>query len=178
LAPPRWRRSFGLTGALLPIAAQNFGAGHYDRVRAAFAFCVKVGVGMMLAGSVVLWFAARPLVALFSDDADVIRLGGDYLHVDGFILPVYLVLFAANALLQALKRPMATVWIGVYRQGIAVAAFGWLYVAVFDLGTWGVWFGIATAVVTGLALSLWVLGRVAQATMGGLIRPARAVPAA
>ncbi len=169
---------FGLAGALLPIAAQNFGAGHYDRVRDAFAFCVKVGAGIMLAGSVVLWFAARPLVALFTDDPEVIRLGGDYLHVDGFILPVYLVLFAANALLQALKRPMATVWIGVYRQGIAVAAFGWLYVVVLDLGTWGVWFGIATAVVTGLALSLWVAERVAQVTMGGLIRRGSAVQAA
>lgn len=168
---------FGLTGALLPIAAQNFGAGRHDRVREAFAFCVRIGAGLMLAGSVALWFAARPLVSLFSDDPEVIRLGGDYLHVDGFILPVYLVLFATNALLQALKRPMATVWIGVYRQGIAVAAFGWLYVGVLGLGAWGVWFGIATAVVTGLVLSLWVAGRVAQATMGGLIRPIPAVPA-
>lgn len=169
---------FGLTGALLPIAAQSFGAGDFDRVRAAFAFCVRVGVGLMLAGSAVLWFAARPLVALFSDDPDVIRLGGDYLHVDGFILPVYLVLFATNALLQALKRPMATVWIGVYRQGIAVAAFGWLYVVVLNLGTWGVWFGIATAVVTGLMLALWVAERVARDTIGGLFRPAASVTAA
>lgn len=169
---------FGLTGALLPIAAQNFGAGDFDRVRDAFAFCVRAGVGLMLAGSVVLWFAARPMVGLFSDDPDVIRLGGDYLHVDGFILPVYLVLFATNALLQALKRPMATVWIGVYRQGIAVAAFGWLYVVVLDLGTWGVWFGIATAVVTGLMLALWVAGRVAQDLMGGLWRASAAARAA
>ena len=103
---------FGLTSALLPIVAQNYGAGQYDRVHAAWAFCVKVGVGMMLCGSALLWFAAAPMVALFSDDPDVIRLGTDYLHVDGFILPVYLVLFAVNSMLQAFKRPMATVWIG------------------------------------------------------------------
>jgi putative MATE family efflux protein len=164
---------FGLTGALLPIAAQNFGAGNHERVREAFFFCVKAGVALMACGSVVLWFAARPMVALFSDDPEVIRLGGDYLHVDGFILPVYLVLFATNSLLQALKRPVATVWIGLWRQGIAVALFCWLYVEVMGLGTWGVWFGIATAVSTGLILSLAVAERVARRHMGGLMTAAR-----
>ncbi|CUX82045.1 MAG: MOP family flippase [Roseibaca calidilacus] len=168
---------FGLTGALLPIVAQNFGAGQYDRVREAWWFCLKVGTAIMLSGSGLLWFAAAPLVALFSTDPQVIRLGTDYLHVDGFILPVYLALFAVNAMLQAFKRPMATVWIGIWRQGIAVGLFCWLYVTVFDWGTWGVWFGIATAVISGLALSLWVLDRIARDTIGGLLARPQAHPA-
>jgi putative MATE family efflux protein len=160
---------FGLTNALLPIVAQNYGAGQYDRVREAWWFCVKAGLTLMLCGSVLLWFAAGPMVALFSDDPEVIRLGTDYLHVDGFILPVYLVLFAINSVLQALKRPMATVWIGLWRQGVAVGLFCWLYVNLFDLGIWGVWFGIATAVVSGFALSLWVVERVARGAMGSFL---------
>lgn len=163
---------FGLTGALLPIAAQNFGAKDYDRVRAALAFCCKSGVAIMLCGSVVLWFAARPLVAVFTSDPEVIRLGGDYLHVDGFILPVYILLFSLNALLQALKRPIATVWIGLYRQGFAVAVFCWVFVRVLDLGTWGVWFGVAAAVITGLFLSLAIAARVARQQIGGLFSSA------
>ncbi|MBN2760559.1 MAG: MATE family efflux transporter [Rhodobacteraceae bacterium] len=160
---------FGLTNALLPIVAQNYGAGHYDRVREAWWFCLKAGLALMLCGSALLWFAAGPMVALFSADTEVIRLGTDYLHVDGFILPVYLVLFAVNAVLQALKRPLVTVWIGLWRQGVAVGLFCWLYVTVFDWGTWGVWLGIATAVITGLALSLWVVERVAHKAIGGLL---------
>jgi Na+-driven multidrug efflux pump len=167
---------FGLTGALLPIAAQNYGARNYDRVREAVRFCCMAGVVMMLCGSVALWFAARPLVALFSDDPDVIRIGGDYLHVDGFLLPVYLVLFSMNSLLQALRRPMATVWIGLYRQGVAVAVFCYLFVRVFDLGTWGVWFGIAVAVSTGLVLSLAVSEWVARGLIGGLFTAGASVP--
>ncbi|NBB96677.1 MAG: MATE family efflux transporter [Alphaproteobacteria bacterium] len=159
----------GLTTALLPIVAQNYGAGQHDRVRAAWWFCVKAGVALMLSGSALLWFGAAPMVALFSSDPEVIALGTDYLHVDGFILPVYLVLFAVNSVLQALKRPIVTVWIGLWRQGIAVGFFCWLYVTVFDGGPWGVWFGIATAVVTGLALSLWMVERVARGAIGGLL---------
>lgn len=159
---------FGLTGALLPIAAQNFGARNHDRVREAFFFCCKAGVAMMLCGSVVLWFAARHMTGFFTSDPEVVRLGGDYLHVDGFILPVYLVLFAINALLQALKRPGATVWIGLYRQGFAVAAFCYLFVRVLEFGTWGVWFGIAVAVTSGLVLSVYIAERTARALIGGL----------
>ena len=91
----------------------------------------------MLSGSGLLWFAAAPLVALFSTDPQVIRLGTDYLHVDGFILPVYLALFAVNAMLQAFKRPMATVWIGIWRQGIAVGLFCWLLCHGVRLGHMG-----------------------------------------
>lgn len=159
----------GLTSALLPIAAQCYGARDFDRTREALWFCLKAGSMMMAAGAVLLWVMARPMLGLFTDDPEVIRLGADYLHVDGFILPVYLALFALNSLLQALKRPGVTVWIGLYRQGFAVAFFTWLLVDVFGLGTWGVWFGIAIAVVTGLLVALAATQRIARPLMGGLL---------
>jgi Na+-driven multidrug efflux pump len=158
---------FGLTGALLPIAAQNYGAKNFDRVREAVFFCCKVGVIMMLCGSVVLWLAASHAMAFFSDDPDVVRIGTNYLHVDGFILPLYILLFAMNSFLQAMQKPIWTLWIGIYRQGFGVLFFCWLLVRVFDLGTWGVWFGIAIAVSTGLILSLAVGAHVARLRIGG-----------
>jgi putative MATE family efflux protein len=170
--------AFGLTGALLPIAAQNYGAGHYDRVREATMFCFKAGVALMLAGSCVLWFAAGPAMALFTQDERVIEIGKSYLHIDGFILPVYVTLFAITSLLQALKKPIYTLWIGIYRQGIGVALFSWIYVHFFDLGYLGIWIGIATAVTTGLMLSLALTERVARELIGGLFTRAPATRAA
>jgi len=127
----------------------------------------------MLLASCTLWFAARPAVSVFTEDPDVVRLGGDYLNVDGFILPLYLLLFAMNSLMQALRRPIWTVWIGIYRQGIGIAMFSALYVFVLDMGTWGVWFGIATSVLTGLLLALFITARVASREIGGLFRRGR-----
>ncbi len=160
--------AFGLTGALLPIASQNLGARNFDRVRAASMFCFKVGVALMLGAACVLWFAAGPALSVFTDDADVIEIGKSYLHVDGFILPVYVMLFAINSLLQAFKRPGYTLWISIYRQGIGVALFGWLFVRVFDMGYFGVWIGIATAVTTGLLVSLVLVEHLARKRIGGL----------
>lgn len=167
--------AFGLTGALLPIASQNYGAGNFDRVRQATMFCFKAGLILMLMASCALWFAAGPAMAIFTDDARVIEIGKSYLHVDGFILPVYVTLFAITSLLQAFKKPIYTLWISIYRQGIGVALFSWIFVVVFDLGYLGVWFGIATAVTTGLMLSLVLTERLARDLIGGLFT--RSAPA-
>lgn len=160
---------FGLTGALLPIVAQNYGAQNFDRVREAVAFCCKAGIALMFVGSLVLWVAAPYLMAIFSDDPEVIRIGAQYLRVDGFILPIYLVLFAMNSLLQALQKPIWTLWIGIFRQAFGVLLFVWLFVSVFNMGTLGVWLGISAAVTLGLVMSILVSARVARDKIGGLM---------
>ncbi len=163
--------AFGLTGALLPIAAQNFGAKQFDRVREAVRFCFKAGVILMLGASCILWLFGKQAMGFFTEDADVVRIGASYLAVDGFILPIYVMLFGINSVLQAFKKPIWTLWIGIYRQGFGVAFFSYIYVMLFDWGVWGVWLGIATSVLTGFVLSLIITERVARPLIGGLFRP-------
>lgn len=158
----------GMTGALLPIAAQNFGAGNLDRVREAVWFCWKLGLVMTLGTAPLLWFGGGLAMRLFTDDAPVIEVGISYLRVDSFLFVLYMMLFSINSLLQALKRPGWTFWISVYRQGFGVAFFIWLFVAILGLDVWGVWLGIGMAVSTGWALALIIAVRVARSEMGGL----------
>ena len=167
---------FGLTGALLPIAAQNFGAGNHDRVRQALFDCWKFGWIFMAVACPILYFASPLLMRSFTDDPEVIAIGVSYLRIDGFILPIYMMLFAINSFLQALKRPIWTFWIGVYRQAFGVAFFVYVYVMLFGSGVIGVWLGIATAVVSGWLISLVVAEVIARPTIGGLWR-CREVPA-
>ena len=49
----------------------------------------------------------------------------------------------------------------------------WVFISLLDFSVWGVWLGIATAVTSGWVLSLIVAQRVAQTTMGSLLKPAR-----
>ena len=160
----------GLTGALLPIAGQNFGAEQFDRVREALFFCWKLGFAMTLVATPTLWFGGGVAMRLFTDDPDVIAVGVSYLRVDGFLFPIYMMLFSINSLLQALQRPIWTLWISIYRQGFGVAFFIWIFIGVFDFDVWGVWFGIATAVTSGWIIALLVANRVAKQNMGGLAR--------
>jgi hypothetical protein len=41
---------------------------------------------------------------------------------------------------------------------------------VLDFSVWGVWFGIASAVLSGLVLSLAIATHVAKDTIGGLLK--------
>ncbi|MFA3918436.1 MATE family efflux transporter [Ruegeria hyattellae] len=163
----------GVTGALLPIASQNFGARNFDRVRMAVFQCWKVGFVMTAIAGPALWIFGRALLGLFTDDPEVIRVGLSYLRVDSVILPAYMLLFSINSLLQALKRPIWTVWISLYRQAFGVAFFVWVFVGVWGFDEIGVWFGTAAAVVTGLMIALLMTTHVARHEIGGLWRPLR-----
>lgn len=107
-------------------------------------------------------------MGLFTSDPEVIRVGVSYLHVDGFVLPFYMMLFSINSFLQALQKPIWTLWIGVYRQGIAVALFVWIFVRVLEFDVWGVWFGVALAVISGWGFAMFVARKVGREVIGGL----------
>jgi len=82
-----------------------------------------------------------------------------------------MMLFAINSFLQALKRPVWSLWIGLYRQSFGVAFFSFIFVYLLGFGVIGVWFGIATSVLSGLLLSLWVTTHISRRLIGGLWRP-------
>ncbi|MBB3995247.1 putative MATE family efflux protein [Sulfitobacter undariae] len=163
--------ALGIAISLVPIAAQNFGAGQSERVREAFHRCWMLGVTGTLLAFPFLWFGGALAARVFSDDAEVIRVTALFLKVEAVILPLYVVLFAINSLLQALRNAVWTMWLGIYRQWIGMALFIWLFAYVFDGGMTGVRLGIAAAVGTGLLLGIWVGVRVARTQIGGLGKP-------
>ena len=159
----------GMTGALLPIAGQNFGALKFDRVRAALRYCWTAGFVMTSVAAPLLIFGGPFAISLFSSDPDVIEAASSYLRVDAFLFPFYMMLFAINSLLQALKQAIWTLWISIYRQGFGVAFFIWVFISYLGYDVQGVWFGIACAVLTGWILSLTIVTRVARKEIGGLL---------
>ena len=161
----------GVASSLLPIAAQNFGAGDFDRVRAAYAFSVRIAMIFMAVTCPILWLGADVAMGFFTRDADVRAAGVGYLRFDAFLLPVYSLLFINNALLQALKRPVFVLWISIYRQGFGVAFFVWLFLTLRGFDLWSVWYGVGTSVVSGLILSATIAVLVSRKEMGGLVRP-------
>jgi len=158
----------GMTHALLPIVAQNFGAQKFDRVRQSLFYCWKFGVITMILAYPIIWTFGSLLVALFSSNLDVIDVGVGYLRIDGLILPFYAMLFAVNSFLQGVTRPASIFWIGLFRQGLLTGLFIWFFIIVLDFDIWGVWLGAGTSVVFGWMLSIFIAYRVARREIGGL----------
>ena len=158
----------GITHALIPLVAQNFGASEYNRVRKCLYLCIKVGMISMIVAYPAIWFFSPYAMMLFTDSQTVIEVGVSYLMIDGLVLPIYAFLFSVNSLLQGLKRPTGIFWIGFVRQGIGCAFFIWIFISILGFDYWGVWYGTAVSVIFGSLLSLAVAYKVSKSEIGGI----------
>ena len=62
------------------LGAQNIGAGKPQRAAQTLRYAILLAAGFGLAVAVAVQFVAEPIVALFTDGTEVIRLGGQYLR--------------------------------------------------------------------------------------------------
>ena len=62
------------------LAAQNIGAGKYDRARQTLRYAMMIAIGFGLVVSILIQFIAAPVVGLFTADAAVIVLGAQYIR--------------------------------------------------------------------------------------------------
>ena len=60
------------------VCAQNIGAGKLDRAAKTLRYAIFIAAGFGLVVSVLIQFIAEPVVGLFSSDAAVITMGGQY----------------------------------------------------------------------------------------------------
>lgn len=153
--------AIGVTAALLPFVSQNMGAGRPERVREAFWLGLSGGVALLGLGVATVWLAGAAIVGAFGADPEAGALALDYLKVESVVFPLFAVLFALQNLLQGLKRPIGPMLVGIWRQGPGLLLLGWIYVDLLDLGPQGVWYTIATGVVTGTLLVIAATWRIA-----------------
>lgn len=60
------------------LAAQNIGAGKHDRASKTLQYAIVMCVGFGIIATIAIQFAADPIVGIFSDNNEVIRLGSQY----------------------------------------------------------------------------------------------------
>jgi putative MATE family efflux protein len=134
--------ALGLNVAALTLAAQNSGAGRFDRVRDTVRYALSYGAAVMVLGAAIVFFGAGPLMRFFSEDAEVVAIGTKYLRIAAFIEHAYILLFINTSLLQGLKKPVFALWIGLYRQLVMPPLLFYMATRVFGWGLTGIWWGI------------------------------------
>jgi putative MATE family efflux protein len=88
--------------AAAPVAGQNFGAGHWDRVRATLRVSVIASVVIMTVLMLFCQWRADLLIRLFTGDARVIAEGGEFLHIISWNFIATGIIFSCSGLFQAL----------------------------------------------------------------------------
>ena len=72
--------AIGIGQGLQPVAAFNYGAGKYSRVRKAFKSAFIFAEAMMLIVNTIVLVMAGSMIGIFRDDMDVIRIGASALR--------------------------------------------------------------------------------------------------
>lgn len=62
------------------LSAQNIGAGRHDRAKQTLRYAVMMAVSFGALSVIIMQLAAEPFISLFSEDTEVIRLGGQYMR--------------------------------------------------------------------------------------------------
>jgi putative MATE family efflux protein len=147
--------TIGLNISLLSITGQNNGAKQFARIREALNMTLKYGLIMMSISGVILFFAGEFLMALFTNDPAVRRIGSEYLRVAALTMCSYVILFQTVFMLQGLKRPLYGLWVGLYRQIVAPGLVFWLLAFQFGWELHGIWWGIFLVTWSAALFMLW-----------------------
>ncbi len=132
----------GLNVALAALVGQNNGAGKMDRVMGSFKTSLLGGALVMLAILPPVLIFGRQVISAFTETEPVIRMGYNYLLIQGLTFYSYILLYQSNALLQGMKKPAMIMWMGLYRQIAAPAVVFSLLCFTFAMKEKGVWWGL------------------------------------
>lgn len=143
--------AMNFAAALSTFVGQNLGANKPERVRTGLISTMVMTSIFALSISAIAFLLAEPLMRLFTNDAEVIRLGVEYLYV---VSPFYIV-FTAMFTVGGVMRGAGDTFIPMLITFIAlwVVRIPLCYYLSIDMGVVGIWWGIPGAWFTGLLLS-------------------------
>jgi len=132
-----------LSSAIGPFAGQNWGAGKCGRVTEALKLSYIICAAWAGVLAVFFWFAAKPIIGVFSQDQEVIETAATYLTIVPLSLWGYGVVIITAGAFNALGR--SHYGLGLYLMRSAVLYVPLAFIAQRFVGSDGAFYGIAVA---------------------------------
>ena len=108
----------GLGQGFQPVSAYNYGARKYARLRKSFFFTVKAGVIALGALAIVGFMFPGPIVGLFRDDPEVIRIGATALRFQCVAVVMQPFSVTTNMMFQSIGRSKEASFLALLRSGL------------------------------------------------------------
>jgi len=135
--------TMGLSAAIMALVGQNNGAKLFGRIRLTMKLAIIAGQVLNGAAAIIMFFFARQLMQIFTNDEEVIRLGVNCLYVIAPIQWSYVLTAAHLNMLQAMKRPMYGFYEAMFRKVILPAPLFWLFVSYWAMPVEWIWYSVA-----------------------------------
>ena len=146
---------WALSTAITPFIGQNFGAGNYDRIRAALRFGVKFSLIWGGAAFAVLYLCAGIIAPIFNDNKAVIASIVLFLQIIPISYAMYGISALVNSMFNALGKPLQASLVIILHLFVFVLPLAYLGSKVYGLK--GIFIGIAVGnAVVGIIAYLMV----------------------
>ena len=150
-----WMTASGFATALGSFTGQNFGAGHWHRIRKGFYYTLFIGTLLALPVSVVFFVWGRELYSLFFSSVESQILGGTYLKILAISQLFMIYEITTRGAFNGVGRTIPPSLVGIVFTGLRIPmAFFLMHLEYF--GLFGIWWAISiTSVLKGSFLPLW-----------------------
>jgi putative MATE family efflux protein len=144
--------------AASPVAAQNFGAGQHDRVRATYGFAVLLSSVLMLVMTLLAHLQPAAMIGAFTNDPAVVSIGTEFLRYISWNFVATGIVFTCSGVFQALGNTVPALVSSASR--LVTFALPALLLAQWPgLRLHHVWWLSVATVAAQALLSLWLLRR-------------------
>lgn len=152
---PAW----GMSNAAATLVGQNLGAGEPARAEAAVWRIGWMTMAFTLAVSVAFLFWHDGIVGLFTDDAAVIRVGGEWLSILAYSYFVYGWWMVAVQAFNGAGDTMTPTWINLVFFWLIQIPLAWALAVPLELAHSGVFWGVFVSETTAGLFTLWLFSR-------------------
>ena len=129
--------------AFSTFVAQNFGARKGDRIRRGVRSAFLITIVFSLVISLLVFFFAKPLMLIFvrPDEAEILRIGTEYLRIEGTFYLGIGILFLLYGYYRDIRMPGMSVVLTILSLGTRVVLSYWL-ASIPSIGVTGIWWSI------------------------------------
>jgi putative MATE family efflux protein len=148
--------SWGMSNAVATLVGQNLGAGKPDRAEQSVWFTGFCNMGYLILVSIIYFLFAESLIALFTDDQDVIQIGSKWLTIVSYSYFVYAWWMSASQAFNGSGDTMTPTKINIVFFWIIQIPLAYLFGKELEFGYEGVfWSMMLTETSVGL-FTLWL----------------------
>ena len=139
--------------ALSTFVGQNIGANKPERIRAGLIATLKMSGIVTIVTTVFIVFTGHILMSLFTNDAEVIRLGDQYLTIVSSFYIMFTLMFIYNGVMRGAGDTLIPMFFSLFSLWIIRIPMAWFLSG--KIGATGIWWSIPAGWLIGLALSFF-----------------------
>ncbi len=157
---------FGLTNAMIPIIAFNYGARNKKRIYQTMKLSIALAVSIMLVGLLLFQLIPEAMLGLFDASDEMIKIGIPALRAISLSFAFAGYCIIVGSIFQALGNGVYSLIVSICRQLLVILPVAFLFAKLFGLHM--VWYAYPIAEIASLILSTLLLIRILNQKIKGL----------